>query len=207
MSRTLALSGQGPVTLDWAPAQESNVINWSTYGPAAGKLVQDLWSQRETIQELIRYHLKLGQLYECTVLPLKHWIQGGFNICVMVEVRTLCTSNEAFRVVFRCPMPHKLAETHYPGTVNEKMGCEVGAYAWVEEHCPEIPSPHLLWLRIQQRSTFHPLKASATAPPDCSTLLALRLQPPPTSASLPIHPELSMLQPHLGLHASRVSWT
>jgi hypothetical protein len=40
-------------------------------------------------------------------------------------------------------MPQKLAETWYPGTVNEKLSCEVGAYAWMHDNCSNIPIPHL----------------------------------------------------------------
>lgn len=47
------------------------------------------------------------------------------------------------KVIFRCPMPHKLAEARYPGSIHEKLSSEVGAYIWVEENCPEIHSPHL----------------------------------------------------------------
>jgi len=30
------------------------------------------------------------------------------------------------KLIFRCPMPHKLAEAKYPGTVDEKLSSEVG---------------------------------------------------------------------------------
>jgi hypothetical protein len=43
----------------------------------------------------------------------------------------------------RCPMPHKLAEARYPGTVDEKLSCEVGTYAWMQETSPDVPIPHL----------------------------------------------------------------
>jgi hypothetical protein len=40
-------------------------------------------------------------------------------------------------------MPHMLAESAYPGTVDEKIGYEVATYAWLQENCPDIPIPHL----------------------------------------------------------------
>ena len=40
-------------------------------------------------------------------------------------------------------MPHKLVEARYPRTVDEELGCEVGAHVWMEEHCPDIHVPHL----------------------------------------------------------------
>jgi hypothetical protein len=40
-------------------------------------------------------------------------------------------------------MPHKLAENRYPGTIDEKLGCEVGTYAWIQRTCPDIRIPFL----------------------------------------------------------------
>ncbi|UNI25035.1 hypothetical protein JDV02_010744 [Purpureocillium takamizusanense] len=145
MPTTLNLAGQGPVTLDWALAEERDVIDWASYRPAADRLIQDLWSQKDTIEALIRYHMCLTKRDDCVVLPPQHWIQGAFNMCIFAEITYggSAKSGNTRRVVFRCPMPHKLAEARSPGTIDEKMGCEIGAYAWVEDHCPEIPSPHL----------------------------------------------------------------
>lgn len=39
----------------------------------------------------------------------------------------------------RCAMPYKLAEDCYPGTVDEKVGGELGAYAWMQAYCRDIP--------------------------------------------------------------------
>jgi len=46
--------------------------------------------------------------------------------------------------MMRFPMPHKLAEARYPGTVDEKLSCEVGTYVWMQENFPDIPIPHLV---------------------------------------------------------------
>lgn len=51
--------------------------------------------------------------------------------------------NETRKVIMRCPMPHKLAEARYPGTVDEKLSCEVGTYAWMQENSPNVPIPYL----------------------------------------------------------------
>ncbi|QPG95098.1 hypothetical protein C2857_007660 [Epichloe festucae Fl1] len=40
-------------------------------------------------------------------------------------------------------MPHKLAEQQYPGTIDEKVSCEVATYAWMQEHCANIRIPTL----------------------------------------------------------------
>jgi hypothetical protein len=43
----------------------------------------------------------------------------------------------------RCPMPHKLAEDRYPRTVDERLSCGVGTYAWMQENSPSVPIPRL----------------------------------------------------------------
>lgn len=118
--------------------EEQNVINWASYGPATEKLYQEIWEQKESVEALVKHHMALGSQETCTLLPRDHWIRGSFNVCAMVQVQS-----SGQKLVFRCPMPHKLAEARYPGSVDEKSSCEVGAYAWVEEHCPEIRTPHL----------------------------------------------------------------
>ena len=40
-------------------------------------------------------------------------------------------------------MPYKVGEDLYPGSVDEKLSCEVAAYAWMQANCPDIRIPHL----------------------------------------------------------------
>ncbi|RDA91278.1 hypothetical protein CP533_6325 [Ophiocordyceps camponoti-saundersi (nom. inval.)] len=101
--------------------EESNFLLSLRHQVAAKKFRVWLWEQRESIEAVVRHQLGLRRHEACTVLPPDSWIQGGFNLCVLVRV-------DSRRVVFRCPMAHKLAEHHHPGTVDEKVGCEVAAY-------------------------------------------------------------------------------
>ena len=137
---TLELLGRGAVTVEEALDEERNVLRWATYAPATEKLFQELWQERDLIAALVRHHLGLGPEEKCTVLPRERWIRGGFNLCVFVEV---ASGDATTRIVFRIPMPHKLAEARYPGSVDEKVDGEVSAYIWVEQNCPEIRVPQL----------------------------------------------------------------
>lgn len=147
MPPTIELLGRGHVTIESALEEEINVINWASYGPATDKLYQQIWEQKDEVAALVVHHMGLGRRDKCIVLPPQQWIRGGFNVCVFVDV--LLGSGEYRKAVFRCPLPHKLAETKYPGSVDEKLGCEVGAYAWVEDCCPEIRAPHLFGFGFQ----------------------------------------------------------
>ncbi|KAK3693277.1 hypothetical protein B0T22DRAFT_476134 [Podospora appendiculata] len=141
MPAILEVQGHGPITTyKSASKEEFNVISRLAHGPSIRVLANGLWRQRASIEALTRQHLGLGSHDSCTVLDRGEWIRGGFNICVVLAI---ASGGRSSKVVFRCAMPYKLAEARYPGTVDEKLGCEAGAYVWMQERCPDIRIPHL----------------------------------------------------------------
>lgn len=135
MPDTLQLVGRGPISYSSASKQEHNVLNRLNYVPAVKKLYHELWRQKDSIAALTKHHLGLDNHATCTVLDPREWIQGSFNVCVFVEV---ISGGKPKKFVFRCPMPHKLS-----GILDEKLSCEIGAYVWMQEQCPDIRIPHL----------------------------------------------------------------
>ncbi|KAK3328129.1 hypothetical protein B0T19DRAFT_491781 [Cercophora scortea] len=143
MPETLMLD-RGPITLESALNKDKNTIHEAAYFAATQELCKGLWASRRTIDALVRHHLALGDgnsLYKCVVAPPSQWIRGSFNVCVPVEVKSRKGTQK--RVVFRCAMPHKLAEARHPGTVDEKLSCEVGMYVWMQDQCDDVRIPHL----------------------------------------------------------------
>lgn len=139
----MEVPGRGPITtFESASKEECNVLKRLGHGPAVKALADDLWQQRHSIEALTRQHLGLRKHDTCSVLERHTWIRGGFNVCVLVDVESE-RRKQSRKVVFRCAMPHKLAEAQYPGTVDEKVSSEVGAYAWMQEQCPDVRIPHL----------------------------------------------------------------
>ncbi|KAH6869234.1 hypothetical protein B0T10DRAFT_418812 [Thelonectria olida] len=134
-----------------AAEEESNFLLSVRHQCAAESLRHRLWDQRESIEAVVRHHLRLRRDDVCTVLPPESWIQGGFNLCVLVEVDS---GGFARRLVFRCPMPHKLAEHRYPGTIDEKVSCEVATYVWMQEYCADIRIPSLFAFGFRDGSHF-----------------------------------------------------
>jgi len=130
------------ITLETALDENADIISQVTHFAAAEKLSRELWDNRRTIAALVRHHLGLGDGDSCHVEPRDGWIRGGFNICVLVKVQSR-DARRSRRLIFRCPMAHKLAETSYPGTVDEKLGCEIGMYAWMQDWCTDIRIPYL----------------------------------------------------------------
>lgn len=145
MPATIRLDRRGPITYSSALKKNADVINQAAHLAAAEELCRVLWDSRGTIESLVRHHLRLGDTDSCTVEPSDRWIRGSFNVCVVVvATRSGSAADSAPRkLIFRCPMPHKLAEARYPGTVDEKLRCEVGMYAWMQDWCRDIRIPHL----------------------------------------------------------------
>jgi hypothetical protein len=140
MPATIKLDHRGPITIESALRKDANIISQAAYFTAAEELSQVLWDSRRTITALVRHHLGLGEEDACAIEPRDQWIRGGFNVCVPVEVQLRGAYR---RLIFRCPMPHKLAETRYPGTVDEKLSCEMGTYVWMQDWCADVRIPYL----------------------------------------------------------------
>ncbi|KAK3933748.1 hypothetical protein QBC46DRAFT_401354 [Diplogelasinospora grovesii] len=137
---TLELLNRTPITYQSALNTDKNIIHEARHVAATEVLYQKLWKERSTIGALTKHHLGLGDRDICTVAQQSRWIRGGFNVCIPVEVQSLGSRR---KLILRCAMPHKLAEAETPGSIDEKMGCEVGTYAWMQERCPDIRIPHL----------------------------------------------------------------
>jgi hypothetical protein len=40
-------------------------------------------------------------------------------------------------------LPYRIGEDCCPGNGDEKVRCEAGTYAWLQENCPTVPIPRL----------------------------------------------------------------
>ncbi|KAF5227862.1 hypothetical protein FAUST_11482 [Fusarium austroamericanum] len=120
------------------PESESNLVHKLKHHKAALKFKRELWDKRNSIVALVKHHLRLDADDTCTVLGRKTWMQGIFNICVLVEVTT---GNSSKKLIFRCPIPPHAGQ--YPSTMDEKVGCEVATYIWMQQYCPDIRIPNL----------------------------------------------------------------
>jgi hypothetical protein len=138
MPATLELDDGEHITYESALKRDINIIKEATYPGARRQLFQKLWDQQATIQDIVRHHLRLRDKDVCIVED--QWIRGSFNVCIPVKVRSAGFNQ---KLIFRCPMPHKLAEAKYPGTIDEKLSCEVGAHIWMQDECTDIRIPHL----------------------------------------------------------------
>ena len=143
MPATIRLDNRGPITYSSALKKNADIIKQTAHLAALEELRRVVWDSKGTIESLVRHHLWLGDRDSCTVAPPNLWIRGAFNLCVPVETLLRGADGVARQLMFRCAMPHKLAESRYPGSVDEKLSCEVGTYAWMQDWCPDVRIPHL----------------------------------------------------------------
>lgn len=131
---TIELLDRDPITLESALKKNENIVLAAVFAKATEDLYNRLWEAKYTIAVLVKQHLRLPHA-DVTVFPPREWMRGSFNICVPVRIQT---GNSSQKVILRCSMPFKLGQA-----MDEKLGSEVGAYAWMQEHCPGIRLPHL----------------------------------------------------------------
>lgn len=140
MPSTVALFGHEPVTYEQAQAKEFNVIERHNQIALCKKLYRNLWDHRKAMSRIVKQQLSLDDGAKCIIPPPREWLRGTFNICIPIEIKSRSFSK---RLILRCPMPFKHAERYYPGSVDEKLRSEIGAYAWLQEHCPDVRIPTL----------------------------------------------------------------
>lgn len=75
---------------------------------------------------------------------VENWHHGSFNLCVPVVVGGWKQKKQpGGRVLLRFPLPYRVGDAFRPGNGDEKIRCEAGAYAWLQENCPDVPIPQL----------------------------------------------------------------
>ncbi|KAI1823274.1 hypothetical protein F4861DRAFT_338105 [Xylaria intraflava] len=140
MTPRLEREDGSPISLSEAQNLDGDLVAQLHYRAACDKLYTDLNRQQHTICSLVRHHLSLDDSATCKVLPQEQWTKGSFNVCIPIQT----TSGSVHRnLMLRCCLPYKLAEAHYSGTIDEKLSCEVGAYAWMQQYCQDIRIPFL----------------------------------------------------------------
>ncbi|KAL3462523.1 hypothetical protein BJX64DRAFT_299469 [Aspergillus heterothallicus] len=95
------------------------------------------------IRAVVAYHLN-PLVNACQVADSAIWLHRSCNVCIPVTVAGLKPELQpANRVLVRLPLPYRVGEFSKPGSSDEKVRCEAGTYAWLEEKCPDIPIPRL----------------------------------------------------------------
>ena len=133
---------RGEITYAVAKEQDANILHQLGYRDRKIRFFTHLYRNRELIKAIVACHLGLGTAGVCSIVDVDEWIHGSFNVCIRVDIDEP-EANRRRQVMVRFPLPYRIGEDSCPGNADEKIRCEVGTYAWLQEKCPTVPIPHL----------------------------------------------------------------
>ncbi|KAL4808045.1 hypothetical protein BDV18DRAFT_95642, partial [Aspergillus unguis] len=134
------------ITYSSAREGELNILHQLGYYDKQTAFFAHLNNHQAWIRSIVAHHLNLTP-GACHVSPVDDWLHGSFNVCIPVTVHSR-------RFLLRCPLPYRIGEDLRPGNGDEKVRCEAGAYAWLEENCPGVPIPSLYGFGLSSGETF-----------------------------------------------------
>ncbi|KAJ6008457.1 hypothetical protein N7540_012433 [Penicillium herquei] len=141
MPKTLRLLRE-EITYSKAQREEVDILLRLQYYERQQAFFTSLSGNPESIKAVVAHHLGLSSTNQCQVADVEDWLHGSFNVCIPVTIENWkARSQPGSRVLVRLPLPHRLGEEFRPGNCDEKIRCEAGTYAWIEENCPDVPIP------------------------------------------------------------------
>ena len=144
MTRKRRLLGNKEITLSEAKEQELNILHQLGYYEQQLQFSTYLRDREDWMKDIVAHHLGLRSSDACHVAEEGSWLHGSFNVCIPITID--CWNHK--RVLLRFPLPYRIGEAIRPGNGDEKIRCEAGTYAWLQEYCPDIPIPHLYGFAI-----------------------------------------------------------
>ncbi|KEQ72282.1 hypothetical protein M436DRAFT_73985 [Aureobasidium namibiae CBS 147.97] len=92
------------------------------------KFIHDkLIARTSQIERLISRHLGIPA-NDFALYPPSAWIEGGFNICLPIDIKNSHNVRLPSGAVIRFPLPYNAGESFIPGTLDEKLCCEAATY-------------------------------------------------------------------------------
>ena len=137
------------ITYSVARDREVNVLHQLEYCDKKDRFFDCLYRKRNLMQAVVAHHLSLQLPDACNIADMSEWLHGSFNVCVPVTISTW----QGKRVLLRFPLPYRVGDSFQPGNGDEKIRCEAGTYAWLDQNCPEVPIPRLYGFALSTGQT------------------------------------------------------
>ncbi|PWY94186.1 hypothetical protein BO94DRAFT_485992 [Aspergillus sclerotioniger CBS 115572] len=144
---------KGEITYSAAKERETNVLHTLGYWNQQNNFLGDLLKKSNLVEATVAHHLGLRST-SCHVADSKEWLSGTFNVCIPVYVDGVRTCPS---LLVRLPLPYRIGEKSNQGNADEKVLCEAGTYAWLQQDCPEVPVPRLYGFGLSTGQKFTPL--------------------------------------------------
>ena len=132
------------ITYSLAKEREVNILHQLGYFDQQSRFLSYLYGKQEWMKAVIAHHLGFRSTDRCHIAKMEDWICGSFNVSVPVTIDNWKRRQQpGNRVILRFPLPYRVGESFRPGNGDEKIQCEAGAYAWLQQNCPDVPIPRL----------------------------------------------------------------
>ncbi|KAH6722349.1 hypothetical protein BKA61DRAFT_640004 [Leptodontidium sp. MPI-SDFR-AT-0119] len=138
----------GRIALDRALENDDNILAQLGYPRQRQEFVSFLSAHKAEIEAIVSFHLCVKK---CRASDVQTWLTGSYNVCIPVYISP---PSSVRSVLVRIPLPYKVGEAQRPGNVDEKLRCEVASYLWIQEHCPDVPIPHLFGFGFPNGQSF-----------------------------------------------------
>lgn len=126
------------ITYSEVRVREINILHELTYWPQKVKFYNFMYKRRGLIEaQWVAHHLGLKSSTLCRAADVKEWMHGSFNLCIPVYIE------DSKRVLMRFPLPYRVGDRFCSQNGDEKVRCEAGTYAWLQQECPTVPIPHV----------------------------------------------------------------
>ncbi|KAM5476973.1 hypothetical protein MauCBS54593_000244 [Microsporum audouinii] len=144
---------QEEITYSAAKDKGINILHRLGYFEKQNQFIAELVGRTTWIKGVISHHLNIDP-GKCDIADSANWFQGSFNLCIPVTIRDWSREQPGNRVLLRLPLPYKIGEAFRPGNADEKIRCEAGTYAWLQEKHPSIPIPRLYGFSLSSGESF-----------------------------------------------------
>jgi hypothetical protein len=129
------MSWRESITYDEARDDDShNMLVELTYPDKEAKFFDFIHSRSSLIESRVSHHLHVSRSRCHMDKDHNQWMKGSFNLCVPVKI-------DGFgRVIVRLPFLYRVGGKE---NGDEKVRCEAGTYAWMQQNSPMVPIPRL----------------------------------------------------------------
>lgn len=134
------------INRDNALENDGNVLTLHTQFQSLLQMYEQLWENKLAVSALVAAYIGIKH-EDIELAPFTTWKRGSFNLAVPIMIKQGNDPNQneqiPDKVLLRIPIPAKVGEEYHPGSVADKLRCEVASYIWMQRHCPEVRIPDL----------------------------------------------------------------
>jgi hypothetical protein len=125
-----------------AKEEDASILHQLGYWDQRIRLFTHLYRNCGLIATIAAHHLGLTSADICHVVDVEDWIHGSFNVCIRIDIDGQ-GQDAGTQVMIRVPLPYRIGENYRPGNADEKVRCDAGTYAWLQESYPSVRIPRI----------------------------------------------------------------